>query len=66
MRWRTPIAMAALLIGLGAYVAVAATVAGALPDNWVVELLFYLVAGVLWVYPAVRVITWSYRDNKPA
>jgi hypothetical protein len=62
-RWRTPIAIAVTLAGLTAYVFVAATLSGWVPDHWAAELLFYLVAGIAWVYPAGRLIAWAGRDR---
>jgi hypothetical protein len=45
--------MLALILGLTVYCLLAVTLAGAiLPDNWFIEMLFYVVAGVLWVVPA--------------
>ncbi|GLQ05373.1 DUF2842 domain-containing protein [Sneathiella chinensis] len=29
-----------------------------LPDNRWVELLFYPVAGILWIFPAMKIIKW--------
>ena len=63
MRWRTPVAAAALLVGLALYVMLVATVGAWVPEHWAAELLFYLAAGLLWVWPAARVIAWSARDG---
>ena len=62
-RWRTPVAVILILVGLALYSAGAATVADHLPENGVIEALFYLVAGLLWVYPAARLIAWCARDG---
>jgi hypothetical protein len=63
VRWRTPVAAAAVLLGLALYAMLAATVGGWIPDHWAAELLYYLAAGLLWVWPAARVIAWSARDG---
>ena len=62
-RWRTPIAAFATLFGLAVYILAVATLAGWIPDHWLAEMLFYLVAGVAWVYPAGRLLVWAGRDR---
>ena len=48
-----------LLAGLAAYAILAVAVAvRALPDSLVVETLYYLAAGLLWVWPAARLTRW--------
>ncbi len=64
MRWRTPIAAALLVLGLVGYAVIAATLGGRVPGHWAAQLLFYLAAGLLWVYPAARLIAWSARDDR--
>ncbi len=45
--------MLALILGLCVYCLLVVTLAGAiLPDNWLVQLIYYLIAGILWVLPA--------------
>ncbi|NQW09493.1 MAG: DUF2842 domain-containing protein [Alphaproteobacteria bacterium] len=63
MRWRTPIGGLILLAGLIGYAAAAVTLADGLPDNGLVEALYYLAAGLLWIPPAVAVIGWTKRDD---
>lgn len=31
-----------------------------LPENGFVEFIFYTVAGILWIFPAMRIIRWMY------
>lgn len=49
----------AIVLGLCAYAAAAVTLGNRLPDHWLVHLLFYPVAGILWVWPAARVVRWA-------
>lgn len=67
MRWRTPLGGLAILIGLAAYIVIAATIGGLLPDYTLVQAAYYLIAGILWIFPAVWVIGWAKRDdaNRP-
>lgn len=64
MRWRTPIGGLILLVGLMLYAVAAVTVAAWLPDQRLVEALYYLAAGLLWIPPAVAVIGWTKRDDR--
>ena len=54
-----------LLVFLSAYALVAMLVAVALQVNAskTVELIYYVVAGLLWVVPAGAVITWMQRPG---
>ncbi len=63
MRWRTPLAGLAILGGLAVYIALAVTLADIVPDHALVEALYYLLAGLLWIPPAVSVIGWAKRDD---
>jgi hypothetical protein len=59
---RVAIGTAALVIGLALYALLAMHLAvTALPDNLVVQTLYYLAAGLLWVWPAARVTRWIQR-----
>lgn len=62
MRWRTPVVALLLFAGMFAYALLAATVAEALPDHWAVQLAYYFAAGVIWVFPALRILVWAGRD----
>ena len=65
MRWRAPLTAFVVIAGLALYAALVATVADWLPEHWAIDALFYAVAGVLWVYPAARLIAWAGRDERP-
>lgn len=62
MRWRSPLAGLVIIAGLVLYVVAAVMLADFLPDNVLVETLYYVVAGVVWIWPAVSVIGWARRD----
>jgi hypothetical protein len=32
-----------------------------LPDDWAVQMAFYAVAGVIWIFPAARLTGWMQR-----
>ncbi len=51
----------ALLFGLIAYIIVALQIGSHLPHITLIELPFYLVAGLGWVFPARWVIAWMHR-----
>lgn len=63
MRWRSPLAGLAIMLGLVVYVAVVVTLADFVPDHALVEAVYYLVTGLLWIWPAVAVIGWAKRDD---
>ena len=63
MRWRTPIGGLAIIVGLVAYVVAAATLGGALPDHALLQAVYYLAAGLLWIPPAVWIMGWAKRDD---
>jgi hypothetical protein len=50
------------LAGFVAYVVAAVTLADSLsPMHWAVQLVFFLVAGTLWVIPARSLMLWAAR-----
>ncbi|MDF1790803.1 MAG: DUF2842 domain-containing protein [Thalassobaculaceae bacterium] len=62
MRWRSPLAGLVIIAGLVLYVVAVVTLADFVPDHGLVETLYYVVAGVVWIWPAVSVIGWARRD----
>lgn len=63
MRWRTPISGVILVVGLAAYTFAATTLGSALPDNILLLTLYYLVAGLIWIWPAVWIMGWARKDD---
>jgi hypothetical protein len=56
---RGPIALLVGLIGFFAYLLIVLEVAARLAgSHWAVELLFFAVAGIVWAFPAARLIKW--------
>lgn len=51
----------ALLVYLIAYVVVAVTLGGLLPQAWPVLLVYYAVAGIAWVFPLRPLLNWMSR-----
>ena len=59
---RSAIAAIAGLTGFLAYVVVVLLAADWVRHaHWAIELLFFALAGVLWVWPAKRLIAWAVR-----
>lgn len=56
---RVLVATLALLLGLAVYAALAVNLAEFLPDQGFWQGLFIAVAGVAWVWPAVRLTRWA-------
>ena len=50
--------IAGLILYIGFCVWLAASV---LPQHWLVEIIFYPVAGCIWIWPAARLVRWSAR-----
>jgi Protein of unknown function (DUF2842) len=53
---------AATLMGvlfIVAYIAAAITIPDVLPDQWAVQAVYFLLAGVLWVLPVRWLMLWS-------
>ena len=57
-RLRKLIGSLGVLIFLAAYIVVAVTLADQLPDNRVIELLYFAVAGVAWGVPLLPLFRW--------
>ena len=67
-RLRKLVGMIVLLGGLFLYAMLVMTIAvsGHLPDSGMVDFIYYLVAGLLWVIPARFLIAWMERpDSDP-
>lgn len=62
-RTRKFIGLIAILAFLGAYVVAAATIADLLPDNRLVELAYFVIAGTFWFIPILPLIYWMNRGR---
>ncbi len=59
MRLRILLGTLAMLVGLALYgLAVMAVAVRLLPAHWAVEMVFYALAGIAWVFPAARLTRW--------
>ncbi|WP_028793978.1 DUF2842 domain-containing protein [Thalassobaculum salexigens] len=63
MRWRSPLAGLAIIAGLVLYVVAVVTLAELVPDHVLAETLYYVVTGIVWIWPAVSVIGWARKDD---
>ncbi len=60
---RRAIVLPVLLLGLAIYAIAVVTLADYLPDHWAVEAIYFALAGVLWVWPAVRLVRWMHAQD---
>ena len=58
---RVLIASVVLILGLVLYAAAVATAADLLPEHGLVQGVFIAAAGLIWVWPAIRLIRWATR-----
>jgi hypothetical protein len=62
MRLRILFGTLLLVFGLGLYALLVMAVATRLlPDHWAVQMAFYAVAGIAWIFPAARLTGWMQR-----
>lgn len=64
-RRRKLLALFLLLPGLLAYVLGAIVIADFLPAHWLVDLAYFIVAGVAWAFPAMVLLNWAEGPRKP-
>ena len=62
-RSRKFIGLLALMAFILLYVGVALAIADRLPDNFIIKLIFYAVAGVGWGLPALPLLSWMNRER---
>ena len=67
-RLRKLVGTVVLVVFVSLYALAAMTVAAAkLPGtHWLVQLIFFLVAGLAWVIPAAPLVTWMQKPDRPA
>lgn len=59
---RTLIALIVGLVGFVAYIAAAVTLADrVLGLNWVIQVAYFVVAGLLWALPAHFLLLWAFK-----
>lgn len=60
-RAKRAIAAVAILVFLAAYVWAVVAIAGVLPDHWLIDLLWFGLAGVAWGVPIIPILRWAER-----
>ncbi len=59
MRLRILYGMMLMVLGLAVYsLAIMKLAADWLPEQWAIETVFYVVAGTIWLYPAIKLTRW--------
>ncbi len=53
-----------LLPSLFIYVVLAITIADFLPENAIIRIIYYAIAGVIWVFPLKPLILWMNSEPK--
>ncbi len=53
-----------MLAGLGAYILGAIVVADFVPKHWLLQLIYFAVAGIGWALPAIPLIKWINTEPK--
>lgn len=62
---RSAIGMLTLIAGLAVYALIAAAIGDLLAGTWaIVQILYYIVAGILWIFPARRLMRWTVQRAK--
>jgi hypothetical protein len=56
---RPPAAVLMVLVFVILYVAATVTLAGLLPSQWLLQAVYFLIAGVAWVLPVRWLMLWS-------
>jgi uncharacterized membrane protein len=64
VRMRKFLGMLALLGGLAVYILIAMLIGVRLAgSHWALELVFYVVAGIVWVFPVRYLMVWMQRPD---
>lgn len=63
MRYRTMIGSVLILVFLAFWIGAAGWVGSILPNNRVVQLVYYVVAGIGWGLPILPLMAWMAKDK---
>lgn len=63
-RLRRAVAAGGVLVFLAAWIWGVVTLGARLPDNWLIQLLFYGVAGTAWGLPLIPLLRWAERGPR--
>ncbi|MBL8699529.1 MAG: DUF2842 domain-containing protein [Alphaproteobacteria bacterium] len=65
--WRNTVGIAVLVLGLAVYALVVMVIgASMVPDHALVQLVFFAVAGLAWLWPARGLLRWMARGAPDA
>jgi hypothetical protein len=64
-RLRKAVGGLGMLVFLGVYTVAAVTIAGTLPDNRAVHLVYFVVAGLAWCLPLFPWLSWMENGRRP-
>ena len=57
--WRKPVGIALILLLITVWAAIVATLAEWIgPMPWPVQAIFYIVAGIVWIFPLKPLLSW--------
>jgi hypothetical protein len=62
-RLRKLIGLVGMMVFLGAYIWLMATIGEHMPAHWAAQVVFYAVAGVCWGIPILPLISWMNRGR---
>jgi hypothetical protein len=62
-RRRKALGAVAIVLFMLAYIWAAVTIAARLPDDRLVQMIYFIVAGIAWGLPLFPLITWIQRDR---
>lgn len=58
--WRKPVGVLAILALIAAWAALVASLSSTVAGwHWIVQLLFYLITGIVWITPMKPLLRWS-------
>jgi uncharacterized membrane protein YkgB len=61
--WRKPAGVLLILLLIGVWAALVASLSGVVGSwHWVVQLLFYVVTGIVWIAPMGPLLKWMERS----
>ena len=62
-RWRKAVGSLLILVFLGAYVWAALAIGEHVPKLWYVQLVYFLLVGVVWGVPLIPLMRWMNRKG---
>ncbi len=61
---RAALGSLAIIVYLTVYIVLVVTLVDFLPGHWAVQLVFFTIAGVIWVLPLKPVLRWAQGDHR--